>query len=177
MKKHFVLITGLAVILTIFLSCEKKGDKNAIKPEYGSTGNPYPNNQTVTGSTTFTNPATVNTVLQIGGGGWSNPTCASTNSATLKAFSGDVDVTLTFASAATSNTYNISTTPSSGNCALTILNAPGQPAGTVWVGKTGMVVVYTTSNSINATFTGVVCTQQTFNFPTVTASGFLGCAQ
>jgi hypothetical protein len=177
MKKSFVLFAALAIVLGFILSCEKKNNSNAIAPDYGATGNPYPNNQTVTGSTSFTNPATENTSLQVGGSGWSNYTCLTTGSLTLRGYSGNTDVTLSFASAATSGTYAVSTQVASGVCAMTITNAPNQPAGTVWVGKSGIVTVITTTSSIRADFTNIVCTQQTFNFPNVSASGFLVCGQ
>src|SRR4051812_14133331 len=134
MKKTFAVLTAAFLFAAMISSCEKKGDKNAITPDYGATGNPNPNNQTVTGANTYSNPATQNTSIKIGELGWSNLTCASTNSATLRGTSGNIDVSLSFAGAATSGTYNISTVPSAGNsCALTIVNAPNQPAGLVWI--------------------------------------------
>jgi hypothetical protein len=176
MKKTLALVSFVCLSLVISFSCDKKkGDKNAITPDYGATGNPNPNNQTVTGSSTYSNPATQNTSLLVGNFGWSNLTCSSTNSATLKGSSGNTNVTLNFAGVAQTGTYVVSTVPATGACAMTIVNAPDQPAGLVWVGRTGTVVVNTSTASINAFFTGVVCTQQTFNFPTVTASGTLSC--
>ena len=177
MKKSFALIACIAVILSILLSCKDKNDKSAIAPDYSSTGNPYPNNQTVTGSTTFTNPATQNSSLLVGDIGWSNPSCISTASITLRGTKGSTDVLLTFAGIATSNTYNISSNASAGSCALTLLNPPGQPAGIVWYGKAGYVVVTTNSTSINASLFNVVCTQKDFNFPQVSVTGGLGCSQ
>jgi len=175
MKKAFALFITFSVIFALVSACEKKGDKNAIKPDYGATGNPNPDNQTVTGATTYTNPATQNTSIKIGDTGWSNLTCASTNSATLKGTKGEIEVTLSFPGAATTNTYAIASVPAAGACAMTIVNAPNQPAGLVWYAKQGTVAVVTSSNSIKATFNGVVCTQQTFNFPTVSASGTVSC--
>lgn len=176
MKKQFALIAGFAVILSITFSCKDKNDKNAIAPDYGATGNPYPNNQTVTGSTTYTSPATQNTSFLVGDIGWSNPSCISTSSLGLRATKDNVDVVLTFATAITSGTYAISTTPSgTTSCAMAVLNAPNQPAGVYWYGKSGMVVVTTTSSSINASLVGAVCTQKDFNFPQVIVTGNLGC--
>jgi hypothetical protein len=177
MKKQLLVALGFATAIVILFACQKKNDKDAIAPTYGSTGNPYPNNQTVTGSTTYTSPATEPSVLSVGGSGWYNPTCLSTLSLTLRAYNGNTEVYLTFASAAHSGTYAVASMASSGACAMTVNNAPDQPAGVTWVGKAGTVVINTTSTSINATFTGVVCTQQTFNYPTVTVSGFLACSQ
>lgn len=175
MKKPIVLFTVIALVLGFILSCEKKNNSNAITPDYGATGNPYPNQQTVTGSTSFTNPATENTQLLVGGTGWSNYTCLTTSSLTLRAYSGNVEVIMSFASAATSGTYAVSTQASAGVCAITVHNAPDQPAGTVWFGKSGVVTVQTTTSSINASFNNVLCTQQTFNFPHVAISGFVAC--
>jgi hypothetical protein len=174
MKKLFALVPALLVLFLIG-SCEKKGDKNAIKPDYGATGNPNPGNQTVTGANTYSNPATQNTSMLIGQSGWANLTCASTNSATLKGTSGNTEVVLTFAGAATSNTYAIAAVPGSNACAMTITNAPNQPAGIMWYARQGIVVVTTSSNNISAQFSNVVCTQQSFNFPTVAATGTLSC--
>ena len=176
-KRSFLILSALAIVMFVGLACEKKGDKNAIQPDYSATGNPNPNNQTVTGAATFSNPAFQNTSIVIGNIGWSNLTCTSTGSTTLKGTSGNTEVTLNFAGAATQGTYAITTMPATGACAMTIVNAPNQPAGIVWIGKSGSVVVNTSSTSINAFFTNVVCTQQTFNFPTVAASGTLSCSQ
>lgn len=176
MKKHIVLIP-LAILLGIMFSCKEKNSNNAIRPGYGATGNPYPEQQTVTGSTTYTSPATKNTSLRVGDIGWSNPSCISTGSTALRATKGDIDVILSFSGPVTSNTYAIAGTPGVGSCALTLSNAPDQPAGVFWYAKSGSVVVTTTSTSINANLIGVVCTQKEFNFPQVVVSGVLGCSQ
>ena len=177
MKKQILLVSGLIlVVLAVSFSCNRK-KSSGIAPTYGSTGNPNPNNPTVTGNVTAVNPATENTSIFIGGNGWNNPTCGSTNGIALKGYNGTVDVTMTFNSTITSGTFVVSPSPGPGACALSILNAPGQPAGIVWQGKSGTVVVNTTTNSTNASFSGVVCTQASFNFPAVTASGFLGCSK
>lgn len=172
--------SGLSLLLItviVIVACEKK-KSDGLSPTYGTTGNPHPGAQTVTGSTTHSNPATENTSLFVGGSGWTNPTCGSTGSITLRAFNGNTDVTITFAAPAKSATYNIAATPTgSSSCAMTIANAPNQPAGIVWYGQSGSVVVNTTSASISASLTNVVCVQKTFGFPTVTANGVLGCSQ
>src|SRR5689334_22464562 len=103
MKNAFTVFTGLVLTVMVLLSCEKKGDANAIKPDYGATGNPNPDNQTVTGSTTYTNPATKNSALIVGDFGWSNPTCGSTFSLALKANDGATDVILSFSSVITTH--------------------------------------------------------------------------
>ena len=162
--------------LLLVIACEKKPNEG-ISPTYGATGNPNPGAQTTTGNTTPTNPATENTSIQVGESGWSNPSCSSTNSLMLLGYNGTTTVTLQFASAIKSGTYAISTTPQgTTSCAMTIVNAPNQPSGIVWHGKTGAVSVLTTTSSINAFFTNVVCTQLSFGFPTVSASGVLGCS-
>ena len=177
MKKQLILVTGVFVLISLCIaSCGKK-KSDGIAPTYGSTGNPNPSNPTVTGNVTPTNPATDNSAVYVGGNGWSNPTCGTTNSIALKAYNGTVDVTLAFSSAITSGTYAVGPSPAANVCALTILNPPNQPSGIVWYGRTGNIVVNTTSASINASFSGIVCTQANFNFPTVTANGFIGCAQ
>jgi hypothetical protein len=181
MKKNNLSFSGLIVLLTLVLfACQKKSDGSATTPgfkeENGTGGNPFPNNPTVTGTPTSTNPATQNSSLLVGGIGWSNPTCASTFSVTLKGINGTIDVTLNFLTPPITGTYVIAAVASQSQaCSMTVLNAPNQPAGTVWLGKSGLVAVNTTSTAINASFSGVICTQQSFNFPQVSVSGNLGC--
>ncbi len=181
MKKQFLIISGFAIITSaLIFSCAKKKDNGAITQTYkeeatGTGGNPNVGNQTVTGTNTVTNPATQNSQLQVGGSGWSNPTCSSTFSTTLKGINGGIDVTLTFAFPPTTGSYAIASSPNASSCSMVVSNAPNQPAGVVWYGKTGSVAVTTTSNGISASFTGILCTQQNFNFPTVGVSGSLGC--
>jgi hypothetical protein len=180
MKKQFLIISGLAIICaSVIFSCKKKTDDNRIAPDYkenaGTGGNPNVGNQTVTGTATLTNPATQNSSLLVGGSGWSNPTCISTNSITLKGINGSVEVTLNFLFPPTTGTYAIAASPNAQACSMTVLNAPNQPAGLMWYGKSGSVAVNTTTSAIQASFSGILCTQQNFNFPTVGVSGALGC--
>lgn len=181
MKKQFLIISGFAIIFaSLIFSCAKKKDNGAITPTYkedatGTGGNPNVGNQTVTGTATLTNPATQNSSLLVGGSGWSNPTCISTNSITLKGINGGIEVTLNFLFPPTTGTYAIAASPNAQACSMTVLNAPNQPAGLLWYGKTGSVAVNTTTSAIQASFSGILCTQQNFNFPTVGVSGALGC--
>ncbi|HQQ94804.1 MAG TPA: hypothetical protein PLQ93_09630 [Bacteroidia bacterium] len=169
-------LAGLAVIL----ACEKKSS-SGIGPDYkqnsGTGGNPNQNNPTVTGSSTLTNPATQNSSMLVGGTGWSNPTCPSTNSLALKGDNGESQVTLTFSTAIITGTYNIGPVPGPSVCAMSVVNAPGQPAGIVWIAKTGMVSVNTSTSAINASFIGIQCTQPNFIYPVVSVSGTLSCSQ
>jgi hypothetical protein len=177
MKNKIILaISSFLFVGLLILSCDKK-DPNGIGPGYGTTGNPNPNNQTTTGSPTYSNPATENSPITIGGTGWTNPTCGTTNSLNLKGVNGIIDVTLAFPSLIKAGVYTISQSGEANTCALTILNAPLQPAGIVWVGKSGLVTVTTSSTNIAANFSGIICTQQSFNYPTVTANGNLSCGQ
>ena len=175
--KNYVAFFGLVIILSVTFSCKDKNSKSAIAPDYSTTGNPYPNNQTVTGSTTFTSPATKNTSFIVGDIGWSNPSCISTSSTALRATKDNIDVILTFASAVTNGTYAISAVTGSSSCVLTAYNVPDQPAGVYWYGKSGSVIITTNATSISAKLEGVVCTQKEFNFPQVLISGAIGCSQ
>jgi hypothetical protein len=178
MKKSIIAFCWMVAVLSVvIMACEKKENADAIQPTFGSTGNPNPNNPTVTGNVTYTNPATDNTSLRVGGTGWSNPTCGTTYSIMLKASNDLTDVTVSFPQVIKTGTYLVTASPTPpSQCAVTIVNAPGQPGGIVWYGKSGIVTVNTTSSSISASLTGVICTQQTFNFPTVSVSGDLGCS-
>jgi hypothetical protein len=175
-------VLGLSLVFaTLFLACEKKEPSKGITPDYkqnsGTGGNPNQNNPTVTGTTTLTNPATENTSLLVGGTGWSNPTCPSTNSLALKGINGDTQVTLNFASAISSGTYNVGALASGSICMLTVVNAPGQPVGVSWKGNNGKVYVNISGTSINATFNSIQCTQPQFIYPAVSVSGTLSCSQ
>lgn len=179
MKKQLVLFGVLITAIIVTISCQKKDNSDAIAPSYGSTGNPYPNNQTVTGSTSFTNPATKNTSVDVGNtAGWTNPTCLTTGSITLRGFKGNTEVVLNFAQPVVNGvTYNIaSTAQGTTACQLQISNAPDQPAGVTWYGKTGSVAITISASNITAILNNVVCTQSSFNFPTVLVTGFIGCS-
>jgi hypothetical protein len=178
-NKLITLSFSVFLLIILVLACTKK-KSSGISPGYEETGNPDPVEMTVTGTSTPTNPATQNTSLLVGGSGWSNPTCGTTNSISLKGINGTTDVTLSFSkkiTAGPTQTFQVAPTPATGVCALRVVNAPGQPAGIIWIGKSGTVVVNTTTSSINATFTSIQCTQANFNFPVVSVSGTLACSQ
>jgi len=196
MKKHIFSITAvMAVASLVFFACKKKQD-DTIYPTYkeeatGTASNPNPNNVTVTGTTTATDPATQNSSIMAGGAGWSNPSCASTNSLYIKGINGATEITVNFAAppAVGPSTYQIGSTPGLGSCALTVIGAPDQPTGTVWYGYKGSLSVLTntylvtggggtvvaTNITANVLGDGVSCHQSTFNFPIVTVRGSIGC--
>jgi len=181
MKKNHLIIPGLVLIMALVIfACKKKdesGTSPGFKEETGTGLNPFPNNPTVTGTPTSTNPATQNSQIVVGTTGWSNLSCLSTNRLALKSVNGQIDVTLNFVSPPQTGTYAIGPIPTpSMVCSMQVNNAPNQPAGTVWVGKSGLISVTSTSSAVNATIvTNVICTQQTFNFPQVSVSGVMGC--
>lgn len=184
MKRHHTAFLTLAlVIVVVAFSCNKKKTNNGIAPgfksETGTGGNPNAGNPTVTGATTNTNLATQNSNLQVGGSGWTNPTCGSTNSLTLKAINGNVIVTVGFAAVPPigTSTYNIGASASSGICSMMVNEAPNQPSGIVWYGRSGTVVVNTSTAAITASVSNAQCVQQNFNYPIVSVSGNLGCSQ
>jgi hypothetical protein len=202
MKKYLDVIYCVFIVSMIFLACEKKkeststattsttssastttgstGTTTTTGPTYTSTGTGTGNpnyTTTTTGTVSNTNPATNNSSLLVGGSGWSNATCISTNSLVLRAINGNTDVSLNFGTPPSQGTftYNIDSTPSASACAMVVQNAPNQPAGVVWYGKTGIVTVQTTTVSITATFSGVMCVQQNFIFPAVSVTGTMSC--
>lgn len=179
---RFRTVLGVLILAILSVSsCEKKDPNNGVSPDYkqnaGTGSNPNQNNPTVTGTSTLTNPATKNTNLLVGGSGWSNPTCPSTASLVLKGINGETEVVLSFASNIVSGTYQIGPAPSPSVCAMTVVNAPEQPAGVTWIGKSGQVVVNTSSVSITANFSSIPCVQPSFIYPVVSVSGTLACAQ
>jgi hypothetical protein len=180
MKIKLFLFIAFTVTF-IFVFCKKKeNNSNVISPTYkseatGTGANPNINNSTQTGTVPPTNPATQNSQIQVGGTGWVNPSCASTGSTIIKGINGATEVTLIFLMPPTSGTYQVTGTPGPSNVQVQVQNAPNQPAGIVWYGKSGLVTVNTTTNSINCNLTSVQCTQQNFNFPVVTVNGVVGC--
>jgi len=177
MLKQFtgILISCLFIILVT--SCEKKAvDESMISPTFGGTGNPNPKS-TVTGNVTFSTMATENSTLAVGGIGWTNPSCGSTNSVNLTGYYDSTTVVLSFNSAAVTGTYAIASIPTSTSCALTVVHAPNQPSGVVWYGNAGYVSVTTSSSNISAKFIGVTCVQASFNYPQIFVSGVIGCTQ
>lgn len=169
-----------AISLVLITSCKKKED-NTIQPTYknlalGTGANPCINCVTVGGTTTYTNPATANTSILVGGSGWGYDACATTAN-TLKGVSGSTIVNLLIGGATvTTATYALTENiPVSGQARLTITNAPNQPDGIVWYAKSGTVAVTTSTNGTTAIFNNVPCLQKTFLFPVVTASGSLTC--
>ncbi len=182
MKKQLLILPAVALIASVLLlSCEKKSSSGigpGFKEETGTGGNPNPNAPTVTGtSTNNTNPATQSSYLQVSGPGWTNPNCATTGSVTLKGINGQIEVTVNFLTPPTigSFTFPVSSAPTVSSCALMVQNAPNQPSGVIWYAKSGVVAVNSTSAAISAQFSNITCTQQDFNFPTVTMSGSLSC--
>ena len=181
MKKYLIATASIALTLTlVFVACTKKNNSNAITPTYkeeanGTGGNPLKNDVTVTGNTTpLTNPASQNSSINTSSG-FLYPSCASTGSTSIKAVNGNVDVTVSFASVPTNGTYQVAPSVGSGYCTVVANNAPNQPAGVVWNGKSGTVTVSTTTAGISLILNSVTCVQPTFNFPTVTISGNMSC--
>lgn len=181
MKQKFIIITSiLSLALIVFISCQKK-DSGAISPGYkenvGTGGNPT-TGPTVTGVSTASNPATDNsTINNIGGSGWTNPTCLSTGGKVLIGISGSTKVTLTFYTAPASGTFAIAPSAGPNACSLMVENAPNQPAGVVWYGRSGTVVVSSSTAAVNASFNSIQCVQANFGYPSVTVSGAVGCSK
>ncbi len=182
MKKYFIAVAGLALTLTlVFVACTKKKDNGAVTPTYkedanGSGGNPIKNDVTVTGQTnTVTNQASQNSSINTSVGGFAFSNCASTNSLSLKAINGAVNVTINFASPPTSGTYQVSSSVGGNLCTVVVNNAPNQPSGVVWYGKTGSVSITTSSTNISAVLNSVQCVQSNFQFPQVTVTGNMSC--
>jgi len=187
MKKiNSIIVSSLVIAFVLVYACKKKetnvcSDNSGVKPGYktectGTGGNPNAGNATHTGSVPITNPASKNTIIDnIGTTGWLNPSCASSNSLIIKGLNGSTEVTLQFSTPPLSGNYNVSNVSGPTNVMFTILNAPEQPSGIMWYGKGGTVAVSTTTNGINASFSGIQCVQSNFNFPVVTASGVVGC--
>jgi hypothetical protein len=175
--KKIQFLLGICVFVFAFSSCQKKSKSNVntgFKDEAGTGANPFKNQKNV--STNTGNLANANSNYKIGGNGWTNSSCASTQFVAVRGINGILDATISFYSPPTSGTYSIVEAPSQNFvCAITLSNAPNQPIGTVWYGKKGVVSVTTTPFSIMASFTDIICKQKNFDFPTVTASGTLGC--
>jgi hypothetical protein len=177
----------LLLVVSLFCFCDKKlidpapetsgSNSSAAISKTSSTYSYSTNSATLSGppNSYFTNPATQNSSLLVGGAAWSYLGCAATSSVTLKAINGNINVTIDFLFPPSTGTYAIASSPGPASCMLKVLNAPNQPAGITWYAQSGQVVVNTTSTSISASFSVIPCTQQNFNFPIVSASGNISC--
>ncbi len=185
--KKLKIITLVFISIFIFSFCTKKNKAILAEVSQSNTNktasiisaitNTFSTNTaTISGppSSYTNNPATQNSSLQVGGAGWSSLGCAQTSSMTLKGINGNIDVAVNFLFPPSTGTYAIGPL-GPGACMLTVLNAPNQPANVTWHAQNGQVVVTTSASSITATFSGIVCKQQNFNFPFVTVSGYVNC--
>lgn len=181
MKKIFIpalLTLGLSGL--IIVSCKDKNNNN-ITPTYknqstGTGANPNINAVTVTGTQTVTNPATANSALAVGGGGWLEENCLTTPM-TMTGYLGATQVQIKFGGATMLvGTYALTSgLPSGGQARMTIYNAPGQPDGITWYSKSGSLTTYTTTAGWAATFNNIQCLQYNYLFPVVSVTGTLSC--
>lgn len=188
MKK--IILSTLSIIALgsiIFVSCAKKTDDNAITPGYSADGkgtgaNPNTTNVTTTGTIATTSAANQNSSMTgIGQGGvWTSincsspaPLCLSSNNSSL-----GTTITICFATAPVAGTYQLVSTAAAngpGKAFMTINNPTGQPTGTTWYSSGGTVTVTISGTSITASFNNITCFQAGSIFPSVAASGQVGC--
>lgn len=176
MKKTLYTTASLLFVIGIIIFSCKKKTSTGVSPGYGNSKNPTTTGQTVTGNTTYTNPATENTSVFIGSG-FRFKKCSETNSLSIitdKEISLQISVQFN-TTIAKSGTFAVASIPSDQACAVTVLNAPNQPEGVLWYGQKGEVVVTVDASGIKANLKDVVCTQKTFNFPQVLVSGLTSC--
>lgn len=162
--KYSLIIVNF--ILTLyFTSCVKKNNTSQSKSQSVHYLQP-----------SILNPASQNSTITIGGTGWIYSGC-TTNSNTLTAYNGNTAAQLVLGGGVPSNgNYSlIAGIPLSGQARLIITSAPNQPNGVSWYSQSGLVSVTTGTTGIVATFSNVPCSQASFTFPIVTASGTLTC--
>ena len=177
-------ISGIFVVCLIFASltfCDKKKNPDPVPaPIPGPTTNTSAPvyNFTSEENVTLINLCTNNSTLQVGTAlpGWTFNGCVL-GGLTLTGTNGTSTVILTFATLITSGTYvTTSGVPLPGQVRITILNAPLQPTGILWVSKNGGSVSVTVGASTTiAAFTNIPCTQPLYPFPVVTVNGDVGC--
>ena len=188
MKKIILsTLTVLALGSIIFISCKSKNDSNAVTPKYkdeaGTGGNPNITNVTTTGTVaTTSSPNQNSSMTAIGTGGtWSSVGCSGLSCLNISNSSLGTSATLCFSAPPTAGTYALvsstsALTGTTGKACLTLTNPTGQPTGTSWYSAGGSVVVTVSgSGAITATFNNIACLQSGSAFPTVTASGQVGC--
>lgn len=180
MKKLIILSASLTLVLTY--SCKNKNTKNSVSPtykesSYGTAANPNIGEVTVTGNVTPENPATQNSNVMVGTG-WNFDACTSTGNVLTGRLAGtSTEISLTFATAPSNGTYNLtSAVPTGTNCRLIVKDAPGQPRGINWYSKGGQVTVTITGTSVSVSFCDIECYQEKYLFPRVMACGYLICA-
>jgi hypothetical protein len=143
-----------------------------------TASNPNINIVTVTGTSTLTNQATQNSAVTVGASlpGWTFNACA-TSSNTLTGYNGSCQIQILFGGGTISSmSYSFTSgIPTAGQARMTVMDAPGQPAGIIWYSKSGLVSVTTGTAGPVASFSNIQCLQQNFLFPVVTVSGNLIC--
>ncbi len=189
MKKIILSICSIVAIGGIvFMSCTKKNDDTAITPGYAKDGigtgaNPNTTIVTTTGTVATTSTANQNSSFSGIGtvGTWASINCATSPPPSIIQISNSSlgsNVAIHFSGPVAAGTYALVSSTSSipvGSACLVISNPPQQPGGTTWYSASGSVTVTNSGNAYTATFSSIACFQSGSTFPTVTASGQVGC--
>lgn len=189
MKKIFLSLFSVVLVGTlIVVSCKKKNDDTAITPGYkndglGTGANPNTTIVTTTGTVATTSTANQNSTFSGIGttGTWSSINCSTSPAPSVIQISNSSlgsNVAIYFNGPVTAGTYALvssNTSIPAGSACLVISNPPSQPSGTTWYSASGSITVTNSGNAYTATFNSIACYQQSSTFPTVTASGQVGC--
>lgn len=189
MKKVILSICSFVIVASIvFISCKKKNDDSAITPGYTKDGigtGANPNTTIVTTTGTVATTATANQNSSFSGigtsGTWSSINCSTNPAPSVIQISNSSlgsNVAIYFNGPVAAGSYALVSSNSSipvGSACLVISNPPSQPSGTTWYSASGSITVTNSGNAYTATFNNISCYQQSSTFPTVTASGQVGC--
>ncbi len=125
-----------------------------------------------------------NSVMFIGGTGWSFGTCVTNGSVFTGSLNGtSTKVNLSFGIPILplgGQTFSLtSAVPTGSLCRLTIMDPVGQATNTTWYSQGGLVTVTNNTTTqaafFNCSFDSVKCVQQGTVFPVVTAVGYVVC--
>lgn len=189
MKKIILSLFSVAILgSVIFISCKKKTDDSAITPGYtkdgaGTGANPNTTIVTTTGTVATTSTANQNSNFPGIGtvGTWASINCSTSPAPSVIQISNSSlgsTVSIYFNGPVSAGTYALVSSNTSipvGSACLVISNPPSQPSGSTWNSASGSITVTNTGNAYTATFNNIACYQASSTFPSVIASGQVGC--
>jgi hypothetical protein len=187
MKKLILSALSVCVIGSIiFISCKPKNDTDAITPTYkdeassGTGANPNITNVTTTGTiaTTSTQQNSSITGINDVGSPYLNAPCQAGQTC-ISSYNTSTATTITvcFSTPPTAGPYTLVSSNSllgPNKAFMTVINPPGQDAGSSWYSGGGTVNVATASG-VEVSFSNIACYKTVGSFYSVTVSGKVLC--
>lgn len=166
--KHFTKYSFIILLFAVFAACTN----SVIAPQSSSQVITPPNTNNVNTTTSIDSIGGVGSMwvmspCQVG------QTClTSTNSVT------NTTVTVCFSSTPTAGVYQLVSSNSllsPGKAILTVMNPPGQPAGSIWYSASGTTTVFNIGPNVAASFINIPCLDSPGTLDSVIVSGRVDC--